>query len=72
MGHRVKHRMPNRGISNGPEALREIFNILTHQGNATQMILRFYLTIVRMAKIKTSGDSTCWRGCGETRKLLLC
>jgi hypothetical protein len=27
--------------------------------------LRFHLTPVRMAKIKNSGDSRCWRGCGE-------
>jgi hypothetical protein len=25
-----------------------------------------------MVKIKTSGDSRCWRGCGERRKLLYC
>jgi hypothetical protein len=25
--------------------------------------LRFHLTPVRMAKIKNSGDSRCWRGC---------
>jgi hypothetical protein len=25
-----------------------------------KMILRFYLTPIKMAKIKTSGDSTCW------------
>jgi hypothetical protein len=34
--------------------------------------LRFYLTPVRMAKIKNSGDSRCWRGCGERRTLLHC
>jgi hypothetical protein len=28
-------------------------------------ILRFYLTAARMAKIKNSGDSRCWRGLGE-------
>jgi hypothetical protein len=28
-------------------------------------ILRFHLTPVRMAKIKNSGDSRCWQGCGE-------
>jgi hypothetical protein len=28
-------------------------------------ILRFHLTPVRMAKIKNSGDSRFWRGCGE-------
>jgi hypothetical protein len=27
--------------------------------------LRFHLTPVRMAKIKNSGDSECWRKCGE-------
>jgi hypothetical protein len=32
--------------------------------------LRFNLTPVRMAKIKTSGDNTCWRGCGERGTLL--
>jgi hypothetical protein len=26
---------------------------------------RFYLPPVRMAKIKNSGFSKCWRGCGE-------
>jgi hypothetical protein len=30
-----------------------------------KITLRFYLTPIRMAKIKNSGDSTCWRGCGE-------
>ena len=34
--------------------------------------LRFHLTPVRMAKIKNSGDSICWRGCGERGTLLHC
>ena len=34
--------------------------------------LRFYLTPVRMAKIKDSGDSRCWWGCGERGTLLHC
>jgi hypothetical protein len=34
--------------------------------------LRFYLTPVKMAKIKNSGDSRCWRGCGERGTLLHC
>jgi hypothetical protein len=33
--------------------------------------LIFHLTPVRMAKIKNSGDSRCWRECGE-RGTLLC
>ena len=32
--------------------------------------LRFHFTPVRMAKIKNSGDSRCWRGCGERGILL--
>jgi hypothetical protein len=34
--------------------------------------LRFHLTLVRMAKIKNSGDSRCWRGCRERGTLLHC
>jgi hypothetical protein len=34
--------------------------------------LRFHLTPVRMAMIKNSGDSRCWRGCGERETLLHC
>ena len=34
--------------------------------------LRFHLIPVRMVKIKNSGDSRCWRGCGERGTLLHC
>jgi hypothetical protein len=34
--------------------------------------LRFHLTPVRMAKVKNSGDSRCWLGCGERGTLLHC
>jgi hypothetical protein len=34
--------------------------------------LRFHLTPIRMAKIKNSGDSRCWRGCGERGTLFSC
>ena len=37
-----------------------------------KMTLRFHLTPVRMAKIKNSGDSRCWQGCGERGPLLHC
>jgi hypothetical protein len=38
---------------NGQEAPEEVFNILSHQGNAIKMTLRFHLIPVRTAKIKT-------------------
>jgi hypothetical protein len=34
--------------------------------------LIFYFTPFRMAKIKNSGDSRCWQGCGERETLLHC
>jgi hypothetical protein len=34
--------------------------------------LRFHLTPIRMAKIKTSGNNTCWRGSGERGRLHHC
>jgi hypothetical protein len=34
--------------------------------------LRFHLTPVRMGKMKNSGDSRCWQGCGERGTLLHC
>jgi hypothetical protein len=49
-----------------------MFNILNLQGNNIKTTLRFYLTLVRMAKIKNSGDSRCWPGCGERGTLLHC
>jgi hypothetical protein len=33
MGHRAKQRSFNRGISNGWDTLKEIFSLLSHQGN---------------------------------------
>ena len=34
--------------------------------------LRFHLIAVKMAKIKNSGDSRCWRGYGERGTFLHC
>jgi hypothetical protein len=34
--------------------------------------LRFHFTPVRNAKIKITGDNTCWRECGERGILLHC
>jgi hypothetical protein len=41
------------GISNGHEALKEIFNILSRQGSANlKQLLRFHLMHIKMDKIK--------------------
>jgi hypothetical protein len=36
------------------------------------MTLRFHLTLIKMVKIKTSDDNTCWKGWGERGSLLHC
>jgi hypothetical protein len=63
--YRIKHRIPNRGITNRLEALKGILKVLKDHGNANQNDPEIPLSPIRMAKIKTSGDSTCWQGCGE-------
>ena len=37
-----------------------------------KMILRSHIIPIRMAKIKNSSDSTCWKRCGERGTLLYC
>jgi hypothetical protein len=37
-----------------------------------KITLKFHLIPVRMAKTKSSGNSRCWRGCGERGTLLYC
>jgi len=49
-----------------------MFNILSHQRNANQNNPEFYLTPLRMAKIKNSGDNRCWQRCGERGILFHC
>jgi hypothetical protein len=36
MGYRAKQRILNRGISNAQQVSKEMFNILSHQGNTNQ------------------------------------
>jgi hypothetical protein len=38
----------------------------------SHILLFGHFTPVRMAKIKNSGDSRCWRGCGERGIILHC
>ena len=71
MHYRSKQGTLNRGIPNGQETLKE--KCLTSSAIKEMQIkttLRFYLTPVRMAKIKKSDNSLYWRGCGIRGTLL--
>jgi hypothetical protein len=52
------------------EHLKKCSTSLITKEMQIKTILRFHLTPVRMAQIKSSGDSRCWRGCGERGTLL--
>ena len=73
MGYRVKQTIHKKEISNDQEALKKncpwsfIFREIQ-----IKMTLRFHLTVIRRARIKNSGDSTCWQECGERGSLLHC
>ena len=45
---------------------------LIHIEMQNKMTIRNHLTPIRMAIAKKSGDSRCWRGCGEKGTLLHC
>jgi hypothetical protein len=51
-----ENRILNRGISNVCDALEEVSLVMGEM--QIKLPLRFYLTLIRMAKIKNSNDSS--------------
>ena len=52
--------------------LRTYLTSLAIRDMHTKTILRYHLIPVRMAKIKNTNDSLCWRGCGTMGALIHC
>jgi hypothetical protein len=84
----VDSRKSNKPIKNWGSELKKEFSSVEYQMPENHLkkcsasliireiqiktIRRFYLTPVRIAKIKNSGDSRFWLGCGERGTLLHC
>ena len=72
MKYRVNKEFSSEEYQIAKKHLKKCSTSLVIREIEIKTTLRFHLTPVRMAKIKTSGDNTCWRGCGERGTLLHC
>ena len=71
MWYRTKQRILIWGILDGWKTPKKCSISLIIREVQIKTTLRFYLTLVRMAWVKTSGDSKCWRRCRERATLPL-
>ena len=69
-GTEVNKEFSTEGYILGKKHLKKCSTSLVTKEMQIKTTLRFHLTPGTMAKIKNSGDSRCWRGCGERRTLL--
>ena len=72
MGYRAKKEFSTEEYRRFEMHLKKCSASLTIREMQIKTTLRFYLTPVRMAKIKNSGNLRCWRGCEERGALLHC
>ena len=72
MGYRTKQRIHKEEPQMSEKHLKKCSKSLVIREMQIKMTLRFHLIPIRMSKIKTSGDNTCWRGCRERGTLLHC
>ena len=56
MDERTEWTFSQRGNADGQQAHEKMCDIINHQGNAKQNIIRYHLTPIRMAIIKRNTD----------------
>jgi len=72
MRQRTKQTFLQRRHIDGQQTHEKMLNITYYQRNANQNHNQYHFTPVRMAAIKKSTNSKCWRGCREKGTLLPC
>ena len=72
MGYRPKEIILSRGISRAEKHLKKFSTSLGIRKMQIKRNLRFYLTPVRITKIKSKSDSSYWQRCGARGTLLHC
>jgi hypothetical protein len=72
LGTELNKELSNEKYRMAEKHLKKCSTSLIIRKMQIKTTLRFYLTPVRMAKIKNLGDIRWWQGCGERRTLLHC
>ena len=65
MGIELKKEFSTEEYKMAEKHLKKCSTSLVIREMKIKTTLRFHITPVRMAKIKNSGESRCWQGCGE-------
>ena len=69
MGRKSKQTFLQREYTDGQEAHEKMFNI-TNREMQIKTTMMYHFTPFKMAIIKKSTISQCWRGCGENGSVL--